>query len=58
VVVKIEYDAAGNVTGASLFKSSRTREFDRSALTAVKKWKINPGAPCPGSALITVDFTL
>jgi protein TonB len=62
VVVIFTYDANGTVLSAAVHKSSRNRDLDRSAVTAVKKWKINPGKkngqPVGGSSLIEVDFTL
>jgi protein TonB len=62
VIVQVTYDANGTVTDASVYKSSRNRDLDRSAVTAVRKWKINPniknGQATGGTALITVDFTL
>ena len=61
-VALITFDASGNVVDASIEKSSRNRDLDRSCLSTVKKWKVNPsiknGKPVGGSSRIPCEFKL
>lgn len=62
VVVRVDVDAGGNPTGASVETSSRSRDLDRAAVEAVKKWRFEPaikdGKPVASAANVPVEFKL
>lgn len=62
VLLHVEVDANGNPTKVRVQQRSGSRALDRAAVSAVKKWRFNPGQrngqPIPGSVTVPVDFTL
>ncbi|RXR07492.1 energy transducer TonB [Pseudoxanthomonas composti] len=62
VVVRVQVDAQGDPVGVALIGRSGSRELDRSAMEAVRRWKFQPaqrnGAPAPGSVDIPFEFNL
>lgn len=60
VVVRVNVDASGAPTDASVQTSSRSRDLDRAAVEAVKTWKFEPaikgGKPVASTADIPVEF--
>lgn len=62
VVVRVDVDASGNPTSASVETSSRSRDLDRAAVEAVKKWRFEPaikdGKPVASAANVPVEFKL
>lgn len=58
--VRVDLDASGNVTGASVYESTGSMELDRAALTAARASRYAPEEhDCknvPGSYLFIVDF--
>jgi periplasmic protein TonB len=54
--IKINYEADGRVTDASIEVGSRDRDLDRAALTWAKKVKLCPGAA--GVGILPLDLTL
>lgn len=62
VVVRIQVDAQGRPGGVALIQSSRSRELDRAAMEAVRKWRFEPaiedGEPVPAAVDIPVEFNL
>ena len=61
VTLLLTYDTAGNVIDVAVESSSGQRELDRSAMTAARRWKINPGMrngqKSGGVARVPVTFT-
>ena len=61
VTLLLTYDTAGNVIDVAVESSSGQRELDRSAMTAARRWKINPGMrngqKIGGVARVPVTFT-
>lgn len=62
VMVRIQVDAQGNPGGVALIQRSGSRELDRAAMEAVRKWKFQPaiddGQPVAGTVDIPVEFNL
>ncbi|KRG71096.1 energy transducer TonB [Pseudoxanthomonas dokdonensis] len=62
VLLRVDVDAEGNPTKVRVEQRSGSRALDRAAVSAVKRWKFNPGQrdgqPIPGSVTVPVDFTL
>jgi TonB family protein len=62
VTVRVQVDAQGNPTGVALIGRSGSRELDRAAMEAVRRWKFQPaqrnGAAAPGSVDIPFEFNL
>jgi protein TonB len=62
VILVVDVDANGNVTGVSVEKSSRNRDLDRAAMQAARRWKFSPsivnGQPAAGRVRVPVDFNL
>ena len=60
VMVRVEVDAAGMPAGVALVQRSGSRDLDRAAMEAVRKWRFQPaqrdGQAVPGSLVIPVDF--
>ena len=60
VVVRVEVDIAGMPAGVALVQRSGSRDLDRAAMEAVRKWRFLPaqrdGRAVPGSLVIPVDF--
>jgi TonB family protein len=59
VIVRVDIDETGNVTGASVFNSGGSG-FDEAALEAARRWKFKPafdnGVPAKSYAMIYVVF--
>jgi protein TonB len=62
VLVRVEVDANGTPTDVSVAKRSGSRELDRAALDAVRKWRFQPaiknGRAVASVAEVPVDFNL
>ncbi|SEL90777.1 outer membrane transport energization protein TonB [Pseudoxanthomonas sp. GM95] len=62
VMVRIQVDAQGNPGGVALTQRSGSRDLDRAAMEAVRKWHFAPairdGAPVAGTVDIPVEFNL
>lgn len=62
VVVRVDVDANGNATNASVAQGSKSRELDRAAVEAVRNWKFQPaikgGKPVASTAEVPVEFKL
>lgn len=62
VMVRIQVDAQGNPGGVALIQRSGSRDLDRAAMEAVRKWKFQPaiddGQPVAGTVDIPVEFNL
>ncbi|WP_369938089.1 energy transducer TonB [Xanthomonas tesorieronis] len=60
VVVRVEVDASGNPGGVALVKRSGSRDLDRAAMEAVRRWRFRPaqqkGQAVAGSLEIPFDF--
>ena len=60
VMVRVAVDASGMPTEVTLEKKSGSRDLDRAALEAVKKWRFQPaqrdGQPVAASLVIPIDF--
>ena len=61
VAVRVALDEMGNVTEASVSKSSQP-EFDEPALAAIRRWKFRPaskgGAAVKSHLIIPIKFTV
>ena len=61
-ILILTYDVNGTVTDVVVEKSSGNRNLDRAAVTAARRWKINPGTRdgvrVAGKAKVPVEFTL
>lgn len=61
-ILILTYDVNGTVTDVSVDKSSGNRNLDRAAITAARRWKINPGmrggVRVAGQARVPVEFKL
>ena len=61
-VLILSYDVSGTVTDVVVEKSSGNRNLDRAAITAARRWKINPGTRggvrVAGQAKVPVEFKL
>jgi protein TonB len=62
VLVRVEVDASGNPTNVGIAKRSGSRDLDRAAMAAVRKWKFEPamkdGKAVASTVQVPVDFTL
>ncbi len=62
VLVRAEVDALGNPTNVDIAKRSGSRDLDRAAMAAVRKWKFEPamkgGKAVASTVQVPVDFTL
>lgn len=62
VMVRIQVDAQGNPGGVALIQRSGSRDLDRAAMEAVRKWHFQPaiedGEPVTGTVDIPVEFNL
>ncbi|WP_196479574.1 energy transducer TonB, partial [Xanthomonas translucens] len=60
VVVRVEVDASGTPGGVALVRRSGSRELDRAAMEAVRRWRFRPaqqkGQAVAGSLEIPFDF--
>jgi protein TonB len=62
VLVRADVDAQGNPTNVGIAKRSGSRDLDRAAMAAVRKWKFEPamkdGKAVASTVQVPVDFTL
>lgn len=62
VLVRVEVDASGNPTNVGVAKRSGSRDLDRAAMAAVRKWKFEPamkdGKAVASTVQVPVDFKL
>jgi protein TonB len=62
VMVRVEVDAAGMPVDVSLDKRSGSRDLDRAAMDAARKWRFNPGQSngqkSAGRVRVPVDFKM
>ena len=60
VLVRVEVDVSGMPAGVALVQRSGSRDLDRAAMEAVRKWRFQPaqrdGQAIPGSLVIPLDF--
>ncbi len=60
VVVRVDVDATGAPSAVTLIQRSGSRELDRAAAEAVRRWRFVPaqsnGQPVPGSIEVPFDF--
>ncbi|HFK2919550.1 energy transducer TonB [Stenotrophomonas beteli] len=60
VVVRVDVDATGYPNNATVIQRSGSRELDRAATDAVRRWRFTPahsnGQPVPGSIEVPFDF--
>ncbi len=60
--VRVQVDAEGKPGGVALIQRSGSRDLDRAAMEAVRKWRFQPaiedGKPIAGSVDIPVEFNL
>ncbi|TWT23452.1 energy transducer TonB [Luteimonas marina] len=61
-IVRVDLDANGSPVDVELAQSSRSRDLDRAALSAVRGWTFEPairdGKPVASSVQVPVDFRL
>jgi len=61
VVLRVEVDATGRPFGVALVQRSGSRDLDRAATEAVRRWKFTPavreGQAVPGTIEVPFDFT-
>lgn len=62
VRVRVEVGADGVPTDVAVVEGSGTRELDRAALEAVRRWRFRPGVadgrPVPGSVVVPIEFSM
>lgn len=62
VLLNVDVDAAGNVSDVGFARRSGTRELDRAAADAVRKWKFRPamadGKAVASTVQVPIDFKL
>lgn len=62
VRVRADVGSDGVPTAVAVVDSSGTRELDRAALDAVRRWRFRPGQvdgkPVPGSVVVPIEFAL
>lgn len=62
VRVRVEVGADGVPTDVAVVEGSGTRELDRAALDAVRRWRFRPGVangqPVPGSVVVPIEFSM
>ncbi len=60
VLVRVEVDTNGMPAGVALVQRSGSRDLDRAAMEAIRKWRFRPaqreGQPVPGSLVIPIEF--
>lgn len=60
VTVRVDVDAQGIPAGVALIQRSGSREFDRAAMEAVRRWRFHPaqrdGRAVPASLAIPITF--
>lgn len=60
VVVRVDVDATGYANNITVVQRSGSRELDRAATDAVRRWRFSPalsnGQPVPGSIEVPFDF--
>ncbi|KAA9000788.1 energy transducer TonB [Stenotrophomonas cyclobalanopsidis] len=60
VVVRVDVDATGYANNITVIQRSGSRELDRAATEAVRRWRFSPalsnGQPVPGSIEVPFDF--
>jgi protein TonB len=60
VRLRVTIDASGNVLNVVTDKSSRSRDLDRAAMDAARKWRFNPGRTngqaVGGDVIVPVNF--
>lgn len=60
VVLSIDVDARGRVARASVASSSGSKDLDRAALDAVRRWRFRPamrdGRPVPATVTVPIAF--
>ena len=60
VVVRVDVDATGYPSAVTLIQRSGSRDLDRAASDAVRRWRFQPaqsnGQPVPGSIEVPFDF--
>lgn len=63
-VVRVRADVGmdGVPTSVTVVEGSGTRELDRAALDAVRRWRFRPGQvdgkPVPGSVVVPIEFSM
>ena len=61
VVVRVQVDSTGAPGSASIVKRSGSRDLDRAALDAIRKWRFSPamhdGKPVAATLDVPVQFT-
>ena len=62
VRVRADVDADGVPVSVAVVEGSGTRELDRAALDAVRRWRFRPGMvdgrPVPGSVVVPIEFSM
>ncbi|MEZ0469973.1 energy transducer TonB [Luteimonas salinilitoris] len=62
VLLRVQVDAQGNPTEVDVARSSRSRELDRAARDAVRKWKFSPamenGQAVASTVEVPIDFRM
>lgn len=62
VRVRAEVGTDGVPTSVAVVEGSGTRELDRAALDAVRRWRFRPGQvdgkPVPGSVVVPIEFAM
>lgn len=62
VLVRAQIDALGNPVSVEVVNSSRSRDLDRAAVAAVRKWRFEParrnGKPVAAAVEVPIDFRL
>ncbi len=62
VRVRADVGADGVPTAVAVVEGSGTRELDRAALDAVRRWRFRPGQvdgqPVPGSVVVPIEFSM
>ncbi|WP_407351484.1 TonB family protein [Luteimonas sp. R10] len=62
VLLRVQVDAQGNPTEVDVARSSRSRELDRAARDAVRRWKFSPamenGQAVASTVEVPIDFRM
>ncbi|MDH5821499.1 energy transducer TonB [Luteimonas sp. RD2P54] len=62
VLLRVQVDAGGNPGAIEIARSSRSRELDRAARTAVGQWRFSPamenGQPVASTVEVPIDFRM
>ena len=60
VLVRVEVDVNGMPAGVALVQRSGSRDLDRAAMEAVRRWRFRPaqrdGRAIPGSVVVPIEF--